>query len=125
MPSALPFSVRTSPPEQVSRGRVQSVGERYAGVARARIHKSPMISALPIFPLPLGAALPPHPSLGESLIFQVNGLIVVLIAWRRPGTPRWSRGPRTEGVTEDNPEGNFVNRGVRVHGRARRRFASA
>jgi hypothetical protein len=34
----------------------------------------------------------------------------------RPGTPRWSRGPRTEGVTEDNPEGNHVNRSARVPG---------
>jgi len=34
----------------------------------------------------------------------------------RPGRPQWSRGPRVEGVSEDNPEGNHVNRGVRVHG---------
>ena len=34
----------------------------------------------------------------------------------RPGVPQWSRGPRVEGVSEDNPEGNFVNRGVRVAG---------
>jgi len=34
----------------------------------------------------------------------------------RPGRPQWSRGPRVEGASEDNPEGNFVNRGVRVAG---------
>ena len=34
----------------------------------------------------------------------------------RPGTPRWSRGPRVKNVTEDNPEGEHVNRGVRVQG---------
>jgi hypothetical protein len=34
----------------------------------------------------------------------------------RPGTPRWSRGPRVKNVTDDNPEGEHVNRGVRVQG---------
>jgi len=34
----------------------------------------------------------------------------------RPGVPQWSRGPRTMNVTEDNPEGEHVNRGVRVAG---------
>lgn len=34
MAAALPFTVRISGPEQVTRGRVQSVGERYSGVVR-------------------------------------------------------------------------------------------
>jgi len=34
----------------------------------------------------------------------------------RPGTPRWSRGPRTVNPTEDNVEGTFVNRAGKVHG---------
>lgn len=34
----------------------------------------------------------------------------------RPGRPQWSRGPRVEGVSDDNPEGNHVNRAGKVHG---------
>jgi hypothetical protein len=34
----------------------------------------------------------------------------------RPGTPRWSRGPRTVNPTEENVEGTFVNRAGKVHG---------
>ncbi|HEU4827565.1 MAG TPA: hypothetical protein VFT04_00075 [Gemmatimonadales bacterium] len=34
MPSALPFTVRTRSPEQVTAGRVQTVEERYSGVVR-------------------------------------------------------------------------------------------
>ena len=40
----------------------------------------------------------------------------------RPGTPRWQRSSRVEGVTEDNPEGNHVNRAAKVAG-APRAFA--
>lgn len=29
---------------------------------------------------PLGAALPDHPALGESIIYQLNGLVVVFVA---------------------------------------------
>lgn len=34
MPAALPFTLRISGPDQITRGRVESVQERYAGVAR-------------------------------------------------------------------------------------------
>lgn len=34
MPAALPFTARISGPDQITRGRVESVEERYAGVAR-------------------------------------------------------------------------------------------
>jgi hypothetical protein len=39
-----------------------------------------MISSLSLVPLLLGAALPPNPSIGQSIVYQINGLIVVFIA---------------------------------------------
>lgn len=38
------------------------------------------MNALTLLLLPLAAALPEHPALGDSIVYQLNGLVVVFVA---------------------------------------------
>lgn len=65
------------------------------------------------------AELPDRPGTASAGVLAPGGCGADLRAGgdlSRPGTPRWSRGPRTVNPTEDNVEGTFVNRAGKVQG---------
>ncbi|MDQ5980814.1 MAG: glutaconyl-CoA/methylmalonyl-CoA decarboxylase subunit delta [Verrucomicrobiota bacterium] len=73
--------------------------------------------AMPL--LPLAAALPEHPALGESIIYQLNGLVVVFTAlcliwgllevmalWFKRQAPATVRGPKSVAAAMPPPVAN-------------------